>query len=261
MKNLRKYGIAPYNIAVVHGGPGAPGEVAPVVRELALNWGVLEPLQTMYTLEKQVEELSVVLEKNATLPATLIGYSWGAWLSFIVAARYPSMIKKLILISSGPFEEKYARDIMKTRLARLGDEVKKEALKLIESFNTCGSRDMNKKMARFGQLMASADAYDPIPSGDEVLDAQFAVFRNVWREAEGLRRDGKILQLAAEIQCPVLAVHGDHDPHPPEGIEKPLSTMLKDFRFILLKNCGHTPWIERQARDEFFCVLKEELKR
>jgi len=32
MKNLRKYGKAPFSIAAIHGGPGAPGEMAPVAR-------------------------------------------------------------------------------------------------------------------------------------------------------------------------------------------------------------------------------------
>ncbi len=57
MKNLRIYGKAPYNVAVIHGGPGAPGEMAPVSRELASGWGVLEPLQTAESLEGQIEEL------------------------------------------------------------------------------------------------------------------------------------------------------------------------------------------------------------
>ena len=35
VKNLRTYGEAPFNIAVIHGGPGAAGEMAPVARELA----------------------------------------------------------------------------------------------------------------------------------------------------------------------------------------------------------------------------------
>ncbi len=35
MKNLRTYGAAPFGIAVVHGGPGAPGQMAPVARERA----------------------------------------------------------------------------------------------------------------------------------------------------------------------------------------------------------------------------------
>jgi hypothetical protein len=56
MKNLRKYGKAPYKIAVIHGGPGAGGEMAPIARELASDWGVLEPFQTATSLEGQIEE-------------------------------------------------------------------------------------------------------------------------------------------------------------------------------------------------------------
>ncbi|HOT01736.1 MAG TPA: alpha/beta hydrolase [Acidobacteriota bacterium] len=35
MENLRTYGRPPYRVAVIHGGPGAPGCMAPVARELA----------------------------------------------------------------------------------------------------------------------------------------------------------------------------------------------------------------------------------
>ena len=89
MKNLRKYGKAPFKVAVIHGGPGAPGEMAPVARELSLVSGVLEPLQTAATIEGQIGELKDILKKNGHLPVTLIGWSWGAWLSFIFAAQYP----------------------------------------------------------------------------------------------------------------------------------------------------------------------------
>src|SRR3990172_8273086 len=100
MEKLRKYGNKPYNIAVIHGGPGAPGEVAPVARELASNRGILEPFQAADTCEGQVQELKAILEENATLPLTLVGHSWGAILSFILAARYPALVKKLIMVSS-----------------------------------------------------------------------------------------------------------------------------------------------------------------
>ncbi|MGA9187011.1 MAG: hypothetical protein WB014_00230 [Methanosarcina sp.] len=43
MKSLRKYGNLPFTVAVIHGGPGAPGEMAPVARELASCRGVLDP--------------------------------------------------------------------------------------------------------------------------------------------------------------------------------------------------------------------------
>ena len=57
----------------------------------------------------------------------------------------------------------------------------------------------------------------------------------------------------------MVAIHGDYDPHLAKGVEKPLAAVLKDFRFILLKKCGHLPWIERAARDRFYAVLREEL--
>ena len=104
MINLRKYGKPPYTVAVVHGGPGARGDVAPVARELSSHVGILEPLQTATTLEGQVSELHTVLQENSSPPVTLVGHSWGAWLSFIAAARHPASVKKLILVGSGPFE-------------------------------------------------------------------------------------------------------------------------------------------------------------
>jgi len=45
MKTVRKWGHGPYSLAVIHGGPGAPGEMAPVARELSMSAGVLEPFQ------------------------------------------------------------------------------------------------------------------------------------------------------------------------------------------------------------------------
>ena len=97
MTNLRKHGKEPFRIAVIHGGPCAPGEMAPVARELSADWGVLEPLQTAASVEGQIEELHGVLNDNADLPVVLVGFSWGAWLGFMLAALYPAFVRKLIL--------------------------------------------------------------------------------------------------------------------------------------------------------------------
>jgi pimeloyl-ACP methyl ester carboxylesterase len=261
MKNLRKYGKAPFNVAVIHGGPGAPGHMAPVARELSSDWGVLEPLQTATSLEGEIEELRAVLEKNGDLPVTLIGFSWGAWLSFIFTANYPAYVKKLILIGSGPYEEKYAAKILETRLSRLSEEEKSEVHSVIEAMNDPAIRDKNKLIARFGKLFAKADAYDPLTLDTEDLEVQYHIYQSVWQEASELRKSGQLLKLGKQVHCPVVAIHGDYDPHPAEGVQKSLSAVLRDFRFILLKNCGHMPWIEKEARGEFYRILKEELRQ
>lgn len=264
MRDPRNHGSAPFGVAVIHGGPGAAGEMAPVARELAPEWGVLEPFQTAMSLQGQVKELSALLEAHAALPATLVGFSWGAWLSFIVAAHHPTMVKELILVGSGPFEHRYVDSIEKTRLSRLSEAERVEYVSIIERLRDPAAKGKPEAFARLGALAAKTDAYDSIvsKSGESgSAGAQGNAFHDVLQEAVGIRRSGKLLELAKHIQCPVVAIHGDHDPHPAEGVQEPLSSVLKNFQFVLLENCGHKPWIERQAREAFYRVLREQLRK
>jgi len=257
MNNLRIYGNAPFNIALVHGGPGAPGEMAPLARELSSAMGVLEPLQTAGSIDGQVEELKDVLETHGNPPLILVGFSWGAWLSYILAAQYPSFVKNLILVSSPPFTEKYAAQIMETRLNHLNAEERKESLSLLSAIYS-GSAKGNS-FARFGDLMDKADAFAPLPHDDKILPCSPEIYQQVWAEAGKMRSSGELLQLGEKIQCPVVAIHGDYDPHPAADVKEPLARVLKDFRFILLEKCGHHPWFERESNGNFYAELRREI--
>ncbi|MDD5621575.1 MAG: alpha/beta hydrolase [Actinomycetota bacterium] len=261
-KNLRKYGKPPFSIALLHGGPGAPGEMAPVARELSSYWGVLEPLQTKSSIEEQVNELYYILAKNGDPPVTLIGWSWGAMLGFIFTAKYPRMVKKLILVGSAVFEQKYAEKIMKTRLNRLDKEERIEMQDLIENLNNHLIEDKEKNIliSRFGKLLFKSDSYNPLPYKNEILEYRYHIYRYVWKEVENLRSSGKLLKMGKQISCPVVAIHGDYDPHPFQGVLKPLLRIIKNFHFIILEKCGHEPWIERMAKDRFYGAIKKELK-
>ena len=262
MKNLRIYGKKPYQIAVVHGGPGAPGSIAPVARELAADAGILEPLQTKDSLEGQIQELHDVLNEHADLPAILIGHSWGAMLSFIVAARYPPLVKKLIMVGSGPFEQKYADNIAGDRLNRLSEKDRIAAIEAIEIINDPAGKGKDKSLARMGELFAKADTYHALPpeKEPEPLEVSEEINRKVWAEAKKLRVSGELLKMGKKIKCPVVAIHGDYDPHLAEGVRVPLSRVLKDFRFILLEKCGHEPWRERYAKVKFYELLRREIE-
>ena len=74
-----------------------------------------------------------------------------------------------------------------------------------------------------------------------------------------MRQTGELLALGKKILCPVVAIHGDWDPHPARGVCEPLRATLKrfSFKFIVLEDCGHKPWIERKAKDKFYSILKE----
>jgi len=259
MVNPRLHGDAPYGVAVVHGGPGAPGEMAPVARELARKRGVLEPLQTRPTLAGQVEELKLLLDENGSSPITLIGYSWGALLSFIYTASNPGRVGKLILLSSAVFSDAYVMRIDRNRLSRMSARERARMEELLSTLEDPTVTDRDTPFRELGELISGVDAYDPIPHESDAIAFQYYIFEAVWREVEELRRSGELLRLGERITCPVVAIHGDFDPHPWEGIRRPLEEILHDFKFVLLEKCGHRPWYEKLARKEFYAVLENEL--
>ena len=262
MRNVRTHGSPPFRVALIHGGPGAAGEMAPVAQELAATHGTLEPLQTATSLDGQVEELRTVLEQHAALPVTLLGYSWGAWLSFILAARSPVLVKKLILVSSGPFEERYVRELHATLMARLTADERAQFSAIGSALRDPLTGDSDTLLARLGTLAAKADAYDPLApaaADADLIGTQAALYQAVWEEAAALRRSGALLALGRQIRCPVVAIHGEHDPHPAAGVRDPLARTLQDFRITLLERCGHTPWRERQAHERFYRIVHAEI--
>jgi pimeloyl-ACP methyl ester carboxylesterase len=175
----------------------------------------------------------------------------------MVAAQWPALVSKLILVGSGPFEARYAAEIMPERLRRLSDADRAKAEELFVRLTDDPGAD-DGAFARLGVLLGSADAFDPLPRVDVPGETQPEIYASVWPEAAELRKSGRLLELASKVECPVLAIHGAYDPHPAAGVRDPLTRVLKDFRFVLLPECGHTPWVERRALDEFYHLLEDE---
>jgi pimeloyl-ACP methyl ester carboxylesterase len=244
-------------VVLIHGGPGAVGETAPVGRALAGRFGVLEPALTARSLDGQVEQLAEAVVDRADGSACLVGFSFGAWLACLLAARRPDLARRVVLIGSGPFETRDAENITAVRLARLDPADRREAQSLLEALNRNAASD--EDLGRLGRLLAGADAYDSLPESDPPPPPRLDVFQKVWPEAAAWRSDGRLLSAASRIQCPVAAIHGDHDPHPAEGVRRPLAAVVADFRFHLIPQCGHKPWRERRARRSFFHLLEAEL--
>lgn len=263
MTDPGKYGKGPYRIAVIHGGPGAAGYMAPVARYVSRHRGTLEPYQTKRTIAGQIEELADVLNEHGALPVVLIGHSWGAFLSFIFAVRHPTLVRKIILVGCPPFEERYAAGIDETRLARLDAANRKKLTALQAALSDPDQMSKNVIFSRFGRLMSLVDSVALIPGGgkNELADVvyDFEIHRQVWGEAGKLRETGELLNMAKNIRCPVIAVHGDRDPHPLEGVREPLERTLREFRITVLKDCGHYPWLELGAVEAFYGLLSEEL--
>lgn len=251
---FRRHGTAPVTAAVLHGGPGGAGEVAPVAQELARRGhGVLEPLQTQHSVSGQVEELRATLSNEAGRRVLLVGWSWGAWLGCLLTADHPDLVRHLVLVGCPPFREEDAAAIRPTRMARLTETDRREMTAL--------EKDLHDPAAfeRFMDLIDKADAHAPDSSVRPPISFDKDIHETVWREAAALRRSGALLETVSRIRAPVTLLHGDVDPHPFAGAANPLRRCVPGLEFVLLPRCGHKPWQERHARDRFFTELERLL--
>jgi pimeloyl-ACP methyl ester carboxylesterase len=217
-------------------------------------------MQTATTLDGQVEELRGVVETHADAPVVLIGHSWGAWLSCIVAARYARLVSKLILIGSGPFEEKYVPLLRENRLQRLSPGERDE----LRSLARAAADVSAESVQRLGELAAKTYTFDAIETGTRPATSAASsqeIYAGVWPAAAELRKTGELLRIMALVECPVVAIHGSYDPHPVDGVRKPLERITSDFRMHVLERCGHDPWRERHAAEAFYALLEQEPSR
>ncbi len=76
---VQLYGNEPYNVVLVHGGPGAIGSLKGFAKELneRTNLGVVEAIQSKYSIAELIEELYCQIKENCLGKVTLIGHSWG----------------------------------------------------------------------------------------------------------------------------------------------------------------------------------------
>ena len=258
MDNLRKHGNPPYRTAFLHGGPGVLKEMGNLAARFSARQGILEPLESETTIDAQVAKFKELFDRYASYPLTLVGYSWGAWMALIIGSRYPDKIAKVILVSSGGFRDADGEITQDTRLKRLSEEKRNEAERLREVLAGKVPGNPEEALPRLGSLYSSVDNFNPDEDLDEV-EVDNDIHNGLWGEGKAMRQSGKLLEEVSLVRCPVVAIHGDYDPHPAEGVRGPLESVLKDFRFILLDKCGHKPWIERRARKRFYAVLDAEL--
>lgn len=256
----RRYGRPPYDVVVVHGGPGAAGTLAPLARVLGTTRGVLEPWQSATSVAAQVRELARQIDRWGSPPVVMIGHSWGAWLSLLVAGRHPELVHRLVLVGSGPLRAGSAREIARRRRTRLSESEWADFVALSRLLAGRGGGDRAAAMRRLGELSEFADSYDWLPHARVRVQLDPAALRAVGAEAAEMRRSGELERIIRRVRAPVLVIHGANDPHPIEGVVEPLRHAGLDVRAVRLARCGHEPWWERHARRKFFAVLTRELR-
>ena len=236
MIEVRRYGSSGPTVIALHGGPGAPGYMAPVARALGDAFVVLEPLQrpsggAPLTVARHVEDLDEVVRSlgDDARPA-LVGSSWGGMLALAYAAAHPERVGALVVIGSGTFD-------LGAR-ARLRELLAERRSRGVDAYT----------------FDASDDAGDDEDAPGRRFDR--CANQETWDDMVRLQAAGVYPQAFAAIGAPVLMLHGSYDPHPGELIRDGLLPYLPQLEYRQWERCGHYPWLERHARDEFYATLR-----
>lgn len=228
---VRKHGSQGAAVIVLHGGPAAVGSAADLAAGLSDLFRVFEPWQRgsgaePLTVAQHVADLHTLVSSLPERPA-LVGESWGAMLALAYAAAHPDNVAAVTLVGCGTFDEPSRARLAATLAAR----------------------------------RAESRPYDFAPTSPPYEDAPPEPFDRLahtqtWDDMVRLQAQGVYPQAFAAIRSPVLMIHGDHDPHPGAMIRDSLKPYIPQLEYRELPACGHSPWIERFAREAFFVTLK-----
>lgn len=253
---VRLYGETPYNVVLVHGGPGAIGSLKGLAKELSerAHCGVVEAIQSQYSIDELVEELHSQIKENSTEKVTLVGHSWGAWLVAFFAAKYPEWAANVILVGSGPLEDKYVAEIGDRRTQNLSEEDAAVFERLV-----C-NRATEEDMARIPQIFDKADNFCLEDRELHRADRTDSEMHNlVWSEAAKLRTEGELIATFKRIKAPIYLIQGATDPHPARGVTIPLEENGVVCEAFVLEKCGHSPFMEKYAKEAFYEILLQIL--
>ncbi len=234
--------------------------MACVAKEVSKICGAVEPIQSKHNIPELIDELHAQISEITAVPITMLGHSWGAWLVVLYAAQYPELVKQIVLVGSGPFKKEYAPRIMERRLNNLSDDEAKTFQSLLSQLEDTSAADKDGLLASLGALAEKADNFDILDDCAEESAPDGEMYAAIWPQANAMRSKGELTLALGKLQCPVTVIHGDHDPHPIEGVIEPLKEQGIHADVHLLPKCGHSPFKERHAKEEFYAILASLLK-
>ncbi len=260
---VRRYGGGGPLVVVLHGGPGAPGEMTPLARQLSTAFTVLEPLQrgagtTPLTVAGHVADLHEILKGAArTAPVRLVGFSWGAMLALTYAARHARDVERVVAIDCGTFD-KDTRRVYQTRMAERTDPLSRARIAQMER-TLASEPDQSRRdhvFAELGRIYTRLQAFDPVETDSlESTKCDERAFRETWADALSLQEQGVQPAEFSRITAPVTLIHGAADPHPGRLIYESPRPFIRTLRYLEIPRCGHKPWIERHAAGAFHALL------
>ncbi|MEV6985384.1 alpha/beta hydrolase [Sphaerisporangium sp. NPDC051017] len=198
-----------------------------------------------YEVERLTADVRAVLRALEVDRCAVVGWSFGGQIGFHLAAAYPGLVERLVLVGSNAVRATRSEEFPFGRRA----ESLEAAL--------VGAEERDRVAAR-RTTIASGIAAEVDP---HVLDwlVSSSLRMPSWSAIACYRSmiHSDLMEDLPKIGVPVLQIVGEADPvHPADGARW-LNERLADARIVELPGCGHYPMVE--APEEFDGALRDFL--
>ncbi len=262
---VRRYGNSGPLVFVLHGGPAAAGDVAPVAKGISASFRAVEPWQrgsggSRLTIARHIADLhKLAVDLGGDSPVAIVGHSWGAMLALCYAAEHPATAGPIVLVGCGTFDQSSRRMMQEIIEERMDDDLRQRIRRL-----SADATDPAEKFMQTFKLTRHIFDYDPIGPYAEKEESEpfdLKAYDETWSDMQRLQEQGIYPDAFAAINSPVLMMHGQYDPHPGRMIRDSLLPVLPQLEYCEFERCGHSPWLERSARERFFSSICKWLER
>jgi proline iminopeptidase len=245
-------------LLVLHGGPGAHHDyLLPQMLALAERHELIFYDQrgggqsrtedrSPITWETHVADLALVARELVGEPLSIVGYSWGGLLTLLYVVEAfeqrgegGPVPARLVLIDPAPVTRPFRARFEANSGERQADA---SVQQLREELAQSGLRERDPEGYRQRAFELSVAGYFADPRRARDL-TPFRVMGRVQQQVWESLGDFDLLQRVEEVDCPVLILHGRHDPIPLEASEA-LARALPDARLVVLEQSGHVPYVE-----------------
>lgn len=258
---VRRFGATGPDLIIIHGGPDWDHSYfLPFVLPLATYMRVtLFDLRgcgrsqkfndpTCYHLDLAVDDLAHLCQQLSLVPATLLGFSYGGRIALRLADRYPHLVGKLILASTTAYDDFTDELEQWDEYRQRNDDQMRASLAALLASPDLSNEEKTRKMA---QLSAPLNIYD-LSLLEQVHEVQNRIaFSGEWMAAwlEGMLKvqHADYGARLAELEIPVLILHGEKDMCFPVSVAQRLNTHISHLPYIHLVTIpatGHFAHIE-----------------
>jgi len=253
-------------IYLLSGGPGLPPHyLNPIINELSKNNQCVlvhqrGTGQTPFVVEengdyinKLCDDIHVIKEKLQHKQIIILGHSWGGMLAMHMATRYPTDIKKLILVSSGGYNVKFLSYFNQNIFSRLSADEQRIVSSLGEFSDKLDQHpdravlksELDLFKAAYINILLNGYVFDKNNSEKFVLkpgEVNFESSSVIMGSLAASHWDLK--EELSKLDISTLIIQGRQDPIDLETALKNQEA-LRNSELKIFEACGHLPWLEQ----------------